>query len=68
MFIAIIEFYSDRSVTVGPTDTRDEASRLARAVMEGIAAENATRRPGDSARQVYGVRIERIERTEEDEE
>lgn len=45
-------------IELGPTDTRDEASRLARAWMAS--------HPSDSRNPIYSVRIERTETTEAD--
>lgn len=58
MYRAIIESeISSRLATLGPTDTRDEAARLARAWMESHpVAPNAV-----AGRRVAEVRIERVE-------
>jgi hypothetical protein len=57
MFTAIVKQRFGSEFRFGPTDTRDEASRLARAWLEHA--------PKQSGIEVVGTRIERVEDEDE---
>ena len=59
MFSAIINYGYNFVVTLGPTDSRDEASRLARAWIEAHAAAHARDPRPPNGYAVFDVEIER---------
>jgi len=55
MFEAQIEVFGGRNVSLGPTDTRDEASRLARAWIDAFIER------GSQTERIENVKIARVE-------